>query len=293
MIEDLLEHLGIEDIRPMGVEVQARCPMHERRTGAREHQPDNWSVNRVTGKHHCFSCGYQGSLVRLVVDISKMGLWEAHRIIREFGAEVNAEEREWEPRTVEVSDALAKYVKPPQRALDSRHLTPESADAFGLRWDLEDSAWVLPITGPGGEPWGYQLKSDEYVRNRPPGVKKSRTLFGLHVLVGPTVILVESPLDACYLHSLGFPAVASFGANVSDIQMRLLMDRCDKIVLALDNDSAGIGEMRRLIDQHWHHRKISMAVFDYRRKSRKDPGECSALEVRIGVERATMAAWWQ
>ena len=53
MIEDLLEYLGVEDIRPLGMEVQARCPMHEKRTGEQELRTDHWSINRGSGAHHC------------------------------------------------------------------------------------------------------------------------------------------------------------------------------------------------------------------------------------------------
>lgn len=293
MIEDLLAYLGVEDIRPMGQEVGARCPLHQKRTGALEHRPDNWSINRVTGKHHCFSCGYAGSLPTLVVEVGKVGLWEAHRLIREHDVELHIERQEdWQPLpSNQIEEQLEVFGPPPERALERRHLTRQSADRFAVRWDYENSAWVLPISGPGGALWGYQFKAADYVRNKPPGVKKSRTLFGLTSLQADRAILVESPLDAVYLDSLGYPSVASFGANVSDIQMRLLMERCDEIMLALDNDMAGIKETRRLLKMGWHHR-ISITVFHYVRGRDKDPGECTAMEVHAGVKHAVLAAFW-
>ena len=42
MIEDLLEHIGIEDIRSLGAEVQARCPLHEKRTGEADPDWPDW-----------------------------------------------------------------------------------------------------------------------------------------------------------------------------------------------------------------------------------------------------------
>jgi len=199
MLEDLLDYLHIDDIRPLGVEVQARCPMHEKRTGSRESKPDNWSINRNTGRHHCFSCGYSGSLPKLVIDVGKVGLWDAHRLIREHDVFLEWEQNEeWQPPLPAsmVEEQMEQFGPPPERALVRRHITRDAADRFGLRFDFEEGAWVIPITGPGGDLWGWQFKAVDYVRNRPPGVKKSRTLFGLHAVETSSVILVESPLDA-------------------------------------------------------------------------------------------------
>lgn len=53
------------------------------------------------------------------------------------------------------------------------------------------------------------------------------------------VIVVESVPSALYLWSNNFPAIATFGSNVSQAQLKLL--RCfTQIVLAPDNDPAGI-----------------------------------------------------
>ena len=294
MIEDLLEHLGIEDIRPLGVEVQARCPMHEKRTGERERRPDHWSINRVSGAHHCFSCEYSGSLTRLVMDLSSRGLWEAHQLIRSFDVELDRiEEAPWEPAIgAVVGEQIESFGLPPTRSVERRHLTLEAVQRFHIRWDREDQAWILPIVSPTGETWGWQSKSQDKIRNQPPGIKKGRTLFGIEVLASDTfTVLVESPLDAAYLYTLDIPAVAAFGCQISDLQMHLLVERVDELVLALDNDKAGIAETRRLIEDRWHHR-MRIRVFDYTDVDGKDPGELSADEVARGVKYAHLAAFW-
>jgi len=102
---------------------------------------------------------------------------------------------------------------------------------------------------------------------------------------------VESPLDVAYLDTLGIPAVAAFGCQVSDMQMKLLVERCDRLTLALDDDRAGRAEMRRLLKEKWHHR-IPMTVFNYQGLSGKDPGELSPAEVRKGLEYAVPAVFW-
>jgi DNA primase len=162
---------------------------------------------------------------------------------------------------------------------------------YGLRWDCEEAAWVIPILSPTGEKWGWQTKAVDGIRNHPPGIKKGLTLFGLDVLRAAKAVLVESPLDAAYLDTLGVPAVAAFGAQVSDQQMKLLIERLDALVVALDNDKAGIRETRRLLEEKWHHR-IPLSVFNYTGMEGKDPGELSPAEVRQGLDAAILASFW-
>jgi DNA primase len=170
-----------------------------------------------------------------------------------------------------------------------------SVRRYAVRWDYEEASWILPIHGPSGELWGFQTKAPDFVRNRPPGIKKSRTLFGLHLLEpGETdqLLLVESPLDVLYLDSMGFPAVASFGANVSDQQLHLLVEHCESVILALDNDPAGIEGTKKALQRRLHHR-LPVTVFDYRHApDRKDPGECSSEQLVLAVNGAKAATFW-
>jgi DNA primase len=296
VIEDLLEHIGVEDLQPRDNEIGARCPMHEQRTGELERTPRHFFVNRSTGAFHCFSCEYGGSLVKLIMDVTKLGLWDAHQLVRRFDVDLDSpnEERTWEPPVPsrDLATKLAEFGPPPARAMARRHLDPESVDRFGVRWDYELSAWIFPIYGPTGDLWGWQSKSAEWVRNRPPGIRKSLTLFGIQLPRNdPYVILVESPLDIVYLEGLGYPAVASFGAGVSDAQMRLIIEHFDELILALDNDEAGRNETRRLLTEKWHHR-IPIQIFDYGSSRGKDPGELAPHQVKAAMDDLTLAAFW-
>ena len=104
-----------------------------------------------------------------------------------------------------------------------------------------DSTWILPIRSADGKLLGWQEKGQLSRRffNRPPGIPKSKTLFGLNVWQPGQMIIVESPLDAVKLKSLNIPgAVATCGAIVSNEQLEL-MRRADLLIIAMDNDSAG------------------------------------------------------
>jgi len=71
---------------------------------------------------------------------------------------------------------------------------------------------------------------------------KRTTLFGWdHVYNFETpIVIVESVPTVLYLASLDIPAVATFGANVSKEQMKILRGCQQGIILARDNDDAGI-----------------------------------------------------
>jgi DNA primase len=60
---------------------------------------------------------------------------------------------------------------------------------------------------------------------------------------------VESSFDAIRLDQVGFPAVATLGANVSVSQIRLLEKYFNNVVLIADNDEAGSIMKDKLIEK--------------------------------------------
>lgn len=289
----VLEALGIEIDRVEGHEVHALCPMHEQRTGKVDSHP-SWSINDETGVHHCFSCGYSGHIVGMVADVLDVDFNDARRWLRRAGINLDLAENLpsfWatanpvKRRKRMVEKQLRHFVEPPESAMEKRHVSIESVRHYGVLWSEKERGWVLPVRLPDGTLLGYQFKRKRVMLNRPTSMEKSSTLFGIDVFPGGRAILLESPIDCLVLHTLGIRgAVSSFGAAVSDEQMRLLIERADEIVLALDNDFTGSQEMRRLVTGiSWSRRRpepctkwssrIPMYVFDYGDVEEKDVGD--------------------
>lgn len=235
---NILDRLGIE-CHQAGNELVALCPMHEARTGKVDTSP-SWSINTVTGLHHCFSCGYGGNAVTLVADVLRIGrdqaiAWlgddrptvEALKARVEMVRPVVVHEEPFDPLWFRSFDSV------PDDLMAQRGILPSSCEKFGLRYR---DGWAIPICDPDGHMIGWQQKSPGRVRNHPTGVRKSQTLFGLALLTDSCVV-VESPLDAVLSDQYGHPAVATFGASVSDTQIDLIA-KYDP-VLAFDNDEAG------------------------------------------------------
>lgn len=259
-VADVLESLGI-DYQQRGDELWALCPLHPLTVGREDRKP-SWSINARLGVHSCFSCGAKGNLYTLVKALG--GDQDAHSLVESLRFSSSYVPEDWEvdddiriARPVEdpiktfQESSLALFDDPPQEHLDSRLLDRASVEAFGIRWDTESEAWVLPYRNPyGGALIGYQLKYTGAKRfmNVPKGLKISTTLFGFHKAVSDVpdmVVLVESPLDAVRLNRLGFTALALCGSRVSEDQMRLL-GQFPFVLLALDDDPAGRKETDRL-----------------------------------------------
>lgn len=285
-ISALLDEIGLRhEVR--GDEAVAPCPAHK---------PDihpSWSCNLATGRHYCFSCGFGGGLAKLVSRMvgcsyaeavalvaTRGGLADAQRWLESFGTVT-----ETVPRYSEAD--LGRFGPPPAFELSSRHLTRRAADDYGILWNPGSKSWIIPIRDPEThELWGWQEKNARRFRNRPGGVPKSRALFGLGTVAdGSTVVLTESPLDAVRIRSAGFGSgISSYGVRVSNEQLALISSHFGKLILALDNDSAGMAETARICREL---KGIPIFLFDYRHaRNRKDPGEMDDLELVLGLANA-------
>jgi hypothetical protein len=132
---------------------------------------------------------------------------------------------------------------------------------------------------------GWQEKSERRFNNQPPGMRKSLTLFGIDRFPeGEIAILVESPLDAVRLHHEGYEgAVSSYGVRVSEAQMRLIVERTDDVLVALDDDEEG---RVRGAELGWEpiSDRVRTRTLDYSRCSgRKDVGEMTSEEIHAAI----------
>lgn len=291
-----LVELGVEILRVDNEEAQGRCFMHFERTGKHDRHP-SWSCNTETGVHSCFSCGWKGTFVGLVVDVLDIRWDDAVEWVRQRGGiervnkilgrgqYIDEPVPEREVPTYTEAD-LALFTLPPQEARRKRGLTKASCLMYGVLWDEKRSMWITPIRERSGRLLGWQEKNERYFRNRPPSVEKSKTLFGFHVFQGGTAVLLESPLDCLRMHSVGMEgAVSSFGAGVSDHQMQLLFDHADRIVIAMDNDRGG-WKSAQILKKRYAGMGRRLAFYNYGGSDAKDAGDQSGEEIRFGVESA-------
>lgn len=291
-LTDVLEALGVEVTGESADRVFGLCPGHEERVGRPDTKP-SWSMDRDLHVHHCWSCGYAGTLRGLVADVGGAEAvtdWLADftrdRAVRRLRAKGRRAEPPELPALTAAEKRLERFGEPPDEALRARGLERFAVAHYGIRWDPAREHWIIPVHDDKGVLAGYQRKGEGYFKNWPKGLQKSQMLFGLGQLHGAWAVLVESPLDVVRLYSEGVEGgVSSYGAYVSDAQLRLLLDPPDgrrpveDLVLALDDDEAGNAERDR-IWKAWRRRGVRLRALDYGGVDGKDVGEMTPEQVR-------------
>ncbi|CAB4137810.1 Bacterial DnaG primase, TOPRIM domain [uncultured Caudovirales phage] len=309
-----LDALGVDyDVR--GNEANSLCPQHFQRTGKADNSP-SWWINLSSGMHTCFSCGYKGNLIQLVCDVKELYIqswgdiksydYQAAKDWLKVSADVSVEQLMEQlkdlpnyingaPKPLEMSEArLAVFTAPPEAQLEGRKITPASAEKYGVLWDTVKQSWVLPLREPHfNKLMGWQEKGtvDRTFFNRPTGLPKSKTLFGVDVQNEQTAIVVESPLDCLRIESAGITgAVAICGSSISEDQVKLLR-YSSKVIAAFDNpnvDNAGRKASKEMLG--WGRKYgLNLFFFNYGDTNKKDPGDMTDEEIRWGVENAVTA----
>ena len=190
--------------------------------------------------------------------------------------------------------AYNKFSPVPEKRCFNRNLDPEIVRNYGVKWNPSKKAWVIPIVSGDGELLGWQEKGANWFNNFPVGVKKSATLFGIERFHARTAVLVESPLDVIRFASSfgGMQALATFGAYVSKEQLRMIGDVCERVIIAMDNDKAGIESGKRLLKEM---PRLRGGVFwlDYSNAGdAKDIGEMDDTQMYDAVVNASVIPWW-
>jgi DNA primase len=156
------------------------------------------------------------------------------------------------------------------RYYSGRLITEDSVKKFALGFSEKQDMVTIPVHSPDGMEIGFVGRSIEGKEfKNTPGLPKSKTLFNLNrVKTADRVYVVESSFDAIRLDQCGFPAVATLGANVSNIQTDLLQKYFNNVIVIADNDEAG-GNMKDKIVERLGSR-VSVIKLD---KQYKDIGD--------------------
>jgi DNA primase len=252
------------------------CPFHANsRTPAGE-------VDKRSGTFFCFSCHKIADLVEFVMHVSGRTYFEAVRFIKSKEQTASLEQEVEKnlfvkPEYVPYDELLIKRLN--AQALESpramryfsgRLITEESVKKFALGFSEKQDMVTIPVASPDGIDVGFVGRSIEGKDfKNTPGLPKSKILFNLHrIKAAEAVYVVESSFDAIRLDQCGFPAVATLGSNVSNIQIELLQKYFNNIIVIADNDEAG-GNMKDKIINKLESR-VSVIQLD---KQYKDIGD--------------------
>lgn len=233
------------------------CPYHNNtRTPAGE-------VSKESGLFFCFSCQQTAELQELIMKMTGRSYFESIRFIKSKEKQTNIEDlvnkklykpKEFTPYDELLIKRLSNQALESPRAMryfEGRKITKQSIEKFSLGYSEKQDMVTIPVQSPDGTTIGFVARTIEGKEfKNTPGLPKSKILFNLHrIKTSSKVYVLESSFDAIRIDQVGFPAVATLGANVSSSQIELLKKYFNEICIIADNDDAGNTMANKLIDK--------------------------------------------
>jgi len=256
-IRRVLAGSGIDIEAEFGNDFIIYCPYHNNsRTPAGE-------VAKDSGLFFCFGCQTTKTLEEFVMFTTGRTYFETARYIKSKETEHNIESivnkaMYAPPEFIQYDELLIKRlnnqaIESPRamRYFEGRRITKDSVIKFNLGYSEKQDSVTIPMQSPDGMTIGFVARTIEGKEfKNTPGLPKSKVLFNLHRVKSSSVVyVVESSFDAIRLDQVGFPAVATLGANVSASQIRLLEKYFNNVILVADNDEAGNIMKDKLIEK--------------------------------------------
>ena len=282
-IKRVLIGAGVDIEAEFGNDYIIFCPYHNNnRTPAGE-------VAKDSGLFFCFGCQTTKNLEEFIMHMSGRTYFEAVRYIKSKETENDIEKLVNKtlvapPEFVQYDELILKRLynqltvsDKAKNYLKYRKIEPASWSKFSLGYSEKQDSVTVPMHSPDGMCLGFVARTIEGKDfKNTPGLPKGKILFNLHrVKSSGTVYVVESSFDAIRLDQIGFPAVATLGANVSNSQTRLLEKYFTNVVLIADNDEAGSIMKDKLIEKLGS--LITVIRLD---KNYKDIGDMEDAEIK-------------
>lgn len=282
-IKRVLIGAGVDIEAEFGNDYIIFCPYHNNnRTPAGE-------VAKDSGLFFCFGCQTTKNLEEFIMHMSGRTYFEAVRYIKSKETESDIEKLVNKtlvapPEFVQYDELILKRLYNQLAGSDKaknylryRKIEMASWAKFSLGYSEKQDSITVPMHSPDGMCLGFVARTIEGKDfKNTPGLPKGKILFNLHrVKSSGTVYVVESSFDAIRLDQIGFPAVATLGANVSNSQTRLLEKYFTNVVLIADNDEAGSIMKDKLIEKLGS--LITVIRLD---KNYKDIGDMEDAEIK-------------
>lgn len=183
-------------------------------------------------------------------------------------------------------EILAPWLNASHPYFAQRGILQGTAEAFRLGYDpVEDSAiiphfWKHELVG-----WQKRRLSGDgpkYVSTE--GMPKDSTLFNYDAKA-VHAILVESPMSVLR-HAPEVHMEATFGAGVTDRQVKLATAHYERLILWMDNDKAGWNATRSIIERASPYCPVWVVDSPFE----GDPGDLSPVEARFVLDEFTIPA---
>lgn len=248
-IKDITHGEYIKDMKRSGTNLLITCPFHNNHNERHPScgvciDPDS----PLYGIFHCFTCGEKGPLFKLVAKCLDLSIEDAKQwLIDNFSNTyteqvLNLPEINLTPKSKEYLDESIldeySYFHP---YMFKRGLNEEVIKKFNIGWDSKVDAITFPVWDEHNNLLGVTRRSvNRKYFHIPEGIDKPVYLLNFIIRDNISeVYVVESQIDALYLWSMGYPAIALLGTGVSKQYEVLKKSGIRVFHLALDGDMAG------------------------------------------------------
>jgi len=161
--------------------------------------------------------------------------------------EVKEEFQEFDAGTV---TRLHSSLMQDERALgyfNRRNILSDAMKHFKLGYSEKQDMVTVPVYSHTNICVGFVGRSIEGKSfKNSTGLPRNKVLFNLNNCKFKDIVIVESSFDAIRLWQLNIPAVATLGANLGKNQIKLLNKYATRVILAMDQDEAGMKLMHNL-----------------------------------------------
>lgn len=305
----LLEHYNFENIHHDGNMIRSCCKLHE------GNNPNAFVINEENGLYYCHTnCG-GGDAFTLVEKMEDISFLEAVQWLANF-FDVNIEGMEIKERSCDYLAELRNFIRV-MREKKNKTFTefkiPEEVKQVTRYRNFKEETlkhfhlgYVESVQLKKRDGKEYKLfhrlvfpiyfnnmqvglsfrktKSADFPKwsHQPANLETKNILYNYDDAKDSNIIVVcEGFLDVWAFHEIGIPAVATFGAHLTNQQYKLLLQTGADLVFAYDGDDAGRKATQEAVRMFKHKANIATVEFE----EGQDPENIPREELRERYDR--------
>jgi hypothetical protein len=313
LCRDLLTEFGITDIRQREDELKHACLVSN--THQDQERNPTASLNFVKLTYNCLGCNSHGGLLWFIATVRQCSSEQARQWIdKEAGTGGKVQDAakfrqtllaildnkkiptpipRYSPRVLEPWLKIHPYltVGMPELNLKGRGLDVRVLQDFKIGWDSAADRIVLPHFWKGNLV-GWQTRriwadgSPKYLNT--PDFPRESTIFNHRREHARGRLTIVESMMSVLAHEGRIPMEATFGAKITDKQLRLL-SAYPEVVLFMDNDVAGWKATHILAEALGKTARVWIVVNPYA----ADPGDLPTEEVQRLIDTAVPYSAWR
>jgi DNA primase len=287
-IEYLVENDVLKKHKITGNQFQCLCPFHSETNSS-------FGINLKTGQFNCFSgkCGVKGPnfevFFKKIEEVYEIKFDNEHvnelQLINKKIQNIQILNNEQGEIKYMNESVLKNYNDPLGDYIYKRIPDENIIKMFEIRYRKSDNKYCIPIRHYNKRFYGFVVR--QFIEPKykyPYGFLKSKTLFGIDKVKGDVGIITEGQFDVINSYLNGYKDVVGLmGSDMSEEQEKLILKYFNKIIIATDNDDAGLTCMKDIYKRLKNKIKVKRIKWITRKK---DLGELTKEELDEEINNA-------